>query len=218
LFSPPKFDLSNSGLEELQQPKFEVYGPKTSKSVSEDISNEIREYPDAPLVKELVSDDKLEKKTIFPTITKIEFADYNYNQRERLVSRNNYSRVNYNYSAKKTHPSAHRNMVPRVVLIKTGLKAVNTARPVTTAHPKTTVYSARPMSRFSKSAQSIVKRPYQTRIALTNKIFSKKVNTAKGKFYSAKQKAINTARPNSTVVNAVKANQVNAIKALACWV
>ncbi|GJW35250.1 putative reverse transcriptase domain-containing protein [Tanacetum coccineum] len=65
LFSPPKFDLSNSGLEEFQQPKFEGYGPKTSKSVSEDISNEVRESPDAPLVKELVSDDKLEKKIIF---------------------------------------------------------------------------------------------------------------------------------------------------------
>ncbi|GJV94786.1 ribonuclease H-like domain-containing protein [Tanacetum coccineum] len=43
LFSPPNFDLSNSGLEEFQQPKFEGYGPKTSKSVSEDIYNEVRE-------------------------------------------------------------------------------------------------------------------------------------------------------------------------------
>ncbi|GJV34300.1 hypothetical protein Tco_1394700 [Tanacetum coccineum] len=55
LFSPPKFDLSNSGLEEFQQPEFEGYGPKTSKSVSEEISNEVRESPDALLVKELVS-------------------------------------------------------------------------------------------------------------------------------------------------------------------
>ncbi|GKF30214.1 hypothetical protein Tco_0096556, partial [Tanacetum coccineum] len=55
LFSPLKFDLSNSSLEEFQQPEFEGYGPKTSNSVSEDISNEVRESPDAPLVKELVS-------------------------------------------------------------------------------------------------------------------------------------------------------------------
>nr|GEY95693.1 hypothetical protein [Tanacetum cinerariifolium] len=40
LFLPPKLDLSNSGLEEFQQPEFEGYGPKTSNSVSEDISNE----------------------------------------------------------------------------------------------------------------------------------------------------------------------------------
>ncbi|GJZ12609.1 putative ribonuclease H-like domain-containing protein [Tanacetum coccineum] len=199
----------------------------------EDISNEVRESPDAPLVEELVSDDKLEKKTVFPTVAKIEFvrpkqqekpvrkplvlsvevltmADCNYHQRGSVVSGNNYTRVNYNYSAKKAHLSAHRNMVPRAVLMKTGLRSLNTARPVNTAHPKTTVYSARPMSHFSKSAQSTVKRPYQIRTSLTNKNFSQKVNTAKGKFY--------TARPNSAVVNAVRANQVNAVKASACWV
>ncbi|GKE93228.1 hypothetical protein Tco_1574323, partial [Tanacetum coccineum] len=48
LFSPPNLDLSYSSLEE--------------------------ESPDALLVKELVSDDKLEKKTVFPTIVKIEFV------------------------------------------------------------------------------------------------------------------------------------------------
>ncbi|GJR44677.1 putative ribonuclease H-like domain-containing protein [Tanacetum coccineum] len=140
LFSPPKFDLSNSGLEEFQKLEFEGYGPNTSKSVSEDISNKVRESPDAPLVKELVLDDKLEKKT----------AHCNYHQREMVVSGNSYTRLNNNYSAKKTHPSAHRNMVPRAVLMKTGLRSLNTA------HPKTTVQSARPMSHFSKSAQSTV--------------------------------------------------------------
>ncbi|GJX96841.1 putative ribonuclease H-like domain-containing protein [Tanacetum coccineum] len=63
VISTPNLDLSCSGLEEFQQPEFECYGPKTSKSVSEDISNEVKEFPDAPLVEELVSDDKLEKKT-----------------------------------------------------------------------------------------------------------------------------------------------------------
>ncbi|GJV43468.1 putative ribonuclease H-like domain-containing protein [Tanacetum coccineum] len=60
-----KNDLSYSGLEEFQQPKFEGYGPKTSKSVSENISNKVKESPDALLVEELVLDDKLEKKTVF---------------------------------------------------------------------------------------------------------------------------------------------------------
>ncbi|GJT74973.1 putative ribonuclease H-like domain-containing protein [Tanacetum coccineum] len=53
LFSPLNLDLSNSGLEEFQQPEFEGNGPKTSKSVSEGISNEIRKSPDAPLVEKL---------------------------------------------------------------------------------------------------------------------------------------------------------------------
>ncbi|GJV39096.1 ribonuclease H-like domain-containing protein [Tanacetum coccineum] len=74
LFSPLKFDLSDSGLEEFQQPEFEGYVPKTSKSVSKDISNKVRESSDAPLIKELVSDDKLEKKIVFPTVAKIEFV------------------------------------------------------------------------------------------------------------------------------------------------
>ncbi|GJS01448.1 putative ribonuclease H-like domain-containing protein [Tanacetum coccineum] len=157
LFSPSTIDLSNSGLEEFQQPEFEGYVPKTSKSVSENISNEVRESPDSLLVEELVLHDK--------------------------------------------------NMAPRAVLMKTGLRPLNTARPVNTAHPKTIVYSARPMSHFSKSAQSTVKRPYQTRRALTNKKFNQKVNTTKEKLYTARPKGVNTARPNSAVVNAVRANK-----------
>ncbi|GKB69779.1 hypothetical protein Tco_0931191, partial [Tanacetum coccineum] len=109
-------------------------------------------------------------------------------------------------------------MVPRSVLMKTSLKSLNTVRPVNTAHSKTIVYSARPMSYFSKSAQSTVKSPYQIRTSLTNKFFSQKVNTAKGKSYTARPKAVDTVRPNSAVVNIVRANQVNDVKALACWV
>ncbi|GKB26121.1 hypothetical protein Tco_0865522 [Tanacetum coccineum] len=267
LFSPPTLDLSYSGLEEFQQPEFEGYGPKTSKSVSENTSNEVRESPNASLVEELVSNDKLEKKTVFPTVAKINFvrpqqqekpvgkpvkyaemyrsqtprgnqrnwnnqksqqlgsdfvmynkacfvcrsfdhmqANYNYYQRERMVSGNNYTRVNYNYSAKKAHPSAHRNIVPRAVLMKTGLRPLNTVRPVNTAHPKTIVYNARPMSCFSKSAQSTVMRPYQIKTALTNKNYSQKVNTTKGSFYTGRPKVVNTARTNSAVVNAVREN------------
>ncbi|GJU38571.1 ribonuclease H-like domain-containing protein [Tanacetum coccineum] len=74
LFSSLNLDLSYSGLEEFQQPEFKGYGPKTSKSASKDISNKVRESPAAPFVKELVSDDKLEKKTAFPTVAKIEFV------------------------------------------------------------------------------------------------------------------------------------------------
>ncbi|GJV02838.1 putative ribonuclease H-like domain-containing protein [Tanacetum coccineum] len=93
------------------KPEFEGYGPKINKSVSEDISNEVMKSPDAPLVEELVSNDKLEKKTVFPTVAKINFG-------------------------------------------KDGIWA----------------------------------------------------------------KAVNTAKPNTTVVNVVKENKVNAVKASACWV
>ncbi|GJT10036.1 hypothetical protein Tco_0857078 [Tanacetum coccineum] len=65
LFAPPTIDLSNSGLEEFQQPEFEGYGPKASKSVCKDTSNEVKKTPDAPLGEKLVSEK--EKQTVFPT-------------------------------------------------------------------------------------------------------------------------------------------------------
>ncbi|GJU95568.1 putative ribonuclease H-like domain-containing protein [Tanacetum coccineum] len=90
-------------------------------------------------------------------------------------------------------------MVPRAVLMKSGLVSintarqniskiavsVNTARQVNTAHIKTTVNAARSMD--------------------------KNINAAKPKA------VVNTAR-SKAVVNAVQGNNVNAIKASACWV
>nr|GEV96890.1 ribonuclease H-like domain-containing protein [Tanacetum cinerariifolium] len=85
LFSPPNINLSYYGLEEFKQPEFESYRPKSceiqSKNAREDIPNELKESPDAPLVKDRVSDNKycsaespvmVEKKTVVPTIAKVE--------------------------------------------------------------------------------------------------------------------------------------------------
>ncbi|GKE76495.1 hypothetical protein Tco_1542615, partial [Tanacetum coccineum] len=91
------------------------------------------ESPNAPLVEDLVSDDKLEKKTIFPTVAKIEFV-----------------------------------------------------RP--------------------KQQEKPVKYAEMYRLTAI---------TIKGKGW---QKAVNTVRPTSIVVNAMRENQVNAINASACWV
>ncbi|GJY01362.1 ribonuclease H-like domain-containing protein [Tanacetum coccineum] len=163
--------MSNSGLEEfqVQQPEFEGYGPKASKSVCKDTSNEIKKTLDAPLIKELVSDEKKEKHIVFPT--KIEFV-----KRQEKPVRKPVKLTTITIKGKGW------NMAPRAVLMKIGLRPLNTARPINTAHPKTTVYSARPMS----------------------------FNNAKGKVNTARPKAVNTARPNSAVVNAVRANQANA--------
>nr|GEW08440.1 hypothetical protein [Tanacetum cinerariifolium] len=83
LFSLPKIDLSYAGLEEFQHLEFESYGPKSckieSKNASETIPNKLKESTkvkgsfDVPLVKKLVLDDKLEKKTVVPTDAKKEF-------------------------------------------------------------------------------------------------------------------------------------------------
>ncbi|GJU49689.1 ribonuclease H-like domain-containing protein [Tanacetum coccineum] len=65
LFAPSTIDLSNSGLEEFQQPEFKGYGPKASKTVCKDTSNEVKKTPDALLGKKLVSEK--EKQNVFPT-------------------------------------------------------------------------------------------------------------------------------------------------------
>ncbi|GKC41584.1 hypothetical protein Tco_1059306 [Tanacetum coccineum] len=58
LFAPPTIDLSNSGLEEFQRPEFKGYGPKASKSVCVDTSNEVKKTSDTLFVEKLVSEKK----------------------------------------------------------------------------------------------------------------------------------------------------------------
>ncbi|GKA82339.1 retrovirus-related pol polyprotein from transposon TNT 1-94 [Tanacetum coccineum] len=100
-------------------------------------------------------------------------------------------------------------MVPRAVLMKYGLVSLNTTRQVNTAHPKIIVNSARPMTNLSKSAHSTVKWPIHKNTTFKNSNFNQRVNTVK-------DKNCNTARPIA-VVNAVKGNNVNVVKASTCW-
>ncbi|GJT61108.1 hypothetical protein Tco_1004641 [Tanacetum coccineum] len=115
-------------------------------------------------------------------------------------------------------------MVPRAVLMKSGLVSintarqniskiavsVNTARQVNTAHSKTTMNAARPMSYLSKTIHLTVKRPINNNTTFKNSNINQRVNTVRGK-------NVNIARPKA-VVNAVHGNNVNAVKASACWV
>ncbi|GKF74227.1 hypothetical protein Tco_0220559, partial [Tanacetum coccineum] len=106
------------------------------------------------------------------------------------------------------------NMVPRAVLMKSGLVSVNTARQVNAAHSKTTVNDARPITHFSKTSHSIVKRPINKNTSFKNSSFNQRVNSVKDKkFNTARPKeVVNAARPK-TLVNAVKENNVNVVKA-----
>ncbi|GJY97314.1 hypothetical protein Tco_0514224 [Tanacetum coccineum] len=115
-------------------------------------------------------------------------------------------------------------MVPRAVLMKSGLVSintarqniskiavsVNTARQVNTAHSKTIVNVGRPMSYLSKIAHSTVKKLIHKNIVFKNSNFNQRVNTVK-------DKNANAARPKA-VVNTVQGNNVNVVKASACWV
>ncbi|GJZ56798.1 retrovirus-related pol polyprotein from transposon TNT 1-94 [Tanacetum coccineum] len=121
----------------------------------------------------------------------------------------NFDHIQYNC------PNAYKHMVPRAVLMKTGLKTVknakplstvrfvNTVRPNNTAHPKPTVSCARPKTHFQNQAQ----RPFYKNTALTKRSNIQNINTGK--------QTVNTVRPN---VNTVRARGFNAVKPSACWV
>ncbi|GJZ93754.1 putative ribonuclease H-like domain-containing protein [Tanacetum coccineum] len=120
---------------------------------------------------------------------------------------------------KKTHPCLKEHGFQVAVLMNSGLVSVNTARQVNVAHSKTTVNAARLKLRFSKTAHLIVMRPIHKKTTFKNNNFIQRINTVKDKnINTAKPKVVvNAARPKA-VVNVVKGNNVNAVKALACWV
>ncbi|GJR20948.1 hypothetical protein Tco_0969475 [Tanacetum coccineum] len=70
-------------------------------------------------------------------------------------------------------------MVPRTVLMKSGLVSINTARQVNTAHSKTTVNAARPMSYLTKTTHSTVKRLIHKNTTFKNSNIDQRVNIVK---------------------------------------
>ncbi|GJW25695.1 putative ribonuclease H-like domain-containing protein [Tanacetum coccineum] len=91
-----------------------------------------------------------------------------------------------------THPSPERNMVPKAVLMRSGIVSLTTARPVNTAQPKTTVNSARPMTNVFNKAHLTVRRPINNKTTTKNSNFNQRVNTVSGK-------NVNTGRPKAVV-------------------
>ncbi|GKB90954.1 ribonuclease H-like domain-containing protein [Tanacetum coccineum] len=78
---------------------------------------------------------KVEKKTVIPTATKKEFV-----KPEKPVRRS------------VSCPNVHKHMAPRAVLMKTGLKTVNTARPVNTVR---SVNTGRPFSTARQNVNTV---------------------------------------------------------------
>ncbi|GJZ92211.1 ribonuclease H-like domain-containing protein [Tanacetum coccineum] len=136
---------------------------------------------------------------------------------------NNARRVNQQNSQRLSHPHSKRNFVPSVVLIKYGLKtlntvrqhssraaiSVNTARPINTASTKATMNCAKPASNVFTKAHLQVGRPFNKFTTSKNSNFTQKVNSVRGNVTIVRRKA---------VVSDSKGNEANAVKASACWV
>ncbi|GKE33168.1 hypothetical protein Tco_1452490 [Tanacetum coccineum] len=206
---PTPLDLSYSSLEEFKQSEvLDFSSTQGNKDWKEKIS--------VPLI-------LLGKKK--PKKARLECCPNQ--QRKRIVCGNNYNKKNNDYYSKTSHSSAHKHMAPKAVLMKTGLKSVNTARPVNTvrsvntgrpfstarsfntvrpsytAHPKSTIHCTRPRTYFQNQPQSTVHRPFYKTTTLTKRCFNQRFDTG---------------RPIRSTINTVWERGFNAVKASACWV
>nr|GEU77397.1 putative ribonuclease H-like domain-containing protein [Tanacetum cinerariifolium] len=206
LFAPPSIDLSNSDLEEFLQPEFKGYGPKDSKSVFINTSNEIKKVPDASIIKDWVSDsDEDESKEMkfgvgFQFIKKACFVCGNFSHLtkdcdfhdKRMVQKPVLKNVEngtgqmvvkpvWNNAMRTNHQNfsnSRRNFAPTAVLTKSGIVPISTAM------------------------QSFQEQHHQN---LNNNVNAAKANS------------INTAKGNK-VKSAVGKQGINAVNSSACWV
>ncbi|GJZ79414.1 hypothetical protein Tco_0644251 [Tanacetum coccineum] len=245
LFAPLTIDLSNSGLEEFKQPEFGGYRVKVNKSVSENSSNEIKKTSSAPIIEDWVSDCD-EDKTLEKVLESANVQKPNFNhlikdcdfhdkkmvqkpvlnnvkkgtgQREVIPVWNNAMRTNHqNFSNSRS------NFAPTVVLTKSGLVPISTARqsssreaaPISTARaiktaapkPFVNVVKSRPNA-FQKS-HSPSRRSFYQHTTLKNRNLNNRVNTVK-------VNSVNTAK-GKRVISAVGEQGINVVKSTACWV
>ncbi|GKC13247.1 putative ribonuclease H-like domain-containing protein [Tanacetum coccineum] len=197
-FMPPKPDLSFTGLDEFVN-KPVVENRKSDEEVSkiEFVKPKKQKKSARKIVKQI---EKHRQNTHSPRGNQ---RNWNNMMMVKPVW-NNAQKVNHQNFARKTHPYAKKNIIPRAVLMKSGLVSintarqnisktavsVNTARQVNTAHSKTTVNAGRPMSYLSKIAHSTVKRPIHKNTTFKNSNFNQRVNTVK-------DKNVNTVRPKA---------------------
>ncbi|GJR03759.1 ribonuclease H-like domain-containing protein [Tanacetum coccineum] len=117
---------------------------------------------------------------------------------------NNAKRVNHQNSQRISHPHPKGNFVPKTVLMKSGLKtlntarqnslkaavSVNTARPINTTFSRPIVNCAKPASNIFIRALSHVRSPFNKFTTNKNSNFNKKVNNVKGNVTTAGPKAV----------------------------
>ncbi|GJY70264.1 hypothetical protein Tco_0473967 [Tanacetum coccineum] len=134
---------------------------------------------------------------------------------------NNARKSNNQNSQRMTHPHPKGKFVPKAILMKSGIKSlntvgqnfskaavsVNTAIPINTAYPRPIVNSARKASNVLNKAYTHVRRPFNKSTTNKNSNLKEKVNNVKGD--------VTTVGPKAVVSNN-KGNEANDVKASAC--
>ncbi|GJS96239.1 ribonuclease H-like domain-containing protein [Tanacetum coccineum] len=97
LFAPPSVDLSNYGIEEFKEPKFEGYSVKVDKIISEISSKEIKKTRNAPIIKDWVFDcDEDETVTKVLKSVNVQQKPKQANEPRNVSQIPRYNRVNKN--------------------------------------------------------------------------------------------------------------------------
>ncbi|GJT79452.1 retrotransposon ORF1 [Tanacetum coccineum] len=143
LFAPPIFDLSHSGIEKFKEPEFEGCGVKVDKCVSETSPVVVEKKTVVPTIPKFIGNQRnwnnLKSQQLgneFVMNNKACFACGSFNHLikdcKRKVQKpiwNNARRVNHHNSHRMSYPHPKRNFVPKAVLMKTGMRPVNAAKP-----------------------------------------------------------------------------------------
>ncbi|GJT44079.1 putative reverse transcriptase domain-containing protein [Tanacetum coccineum] len=217
---PKKLDLSYSGLDEFKELKFKGYGFENSKQESNVVYDQklddSKENSNDSLVKEQVSKDtssfvesslNVDKETVFPVDKKVESVKLKNHEKpvKKLV----------------TYAEMYRSQIPRGNQSNwNGQKSIQLGSDFVMYNKACFICGS-----FNHVQAQI--NTIKGKGCIINKRFTHKVNTAKAQVVNtarpqavniARPKAVKTTRPNSVVVNTVRVNQANAIKASACWV
>ncbi|GJW74341.1 ribonuclease H-like domain-containing protein [Tanacetum coccineum] len=229
---------------EFQQPEFEGYGLRANKSVCENSSNETKKNSDAPLIEEWVSDNEdevespvvVEKKTVVPTIPKVDVV--RPKQQEKPVRKT----VKYAEMYRSQKPRGNQRNWNNQKSQQLGNDFVmhNKACYVCGSfdHLQYTCKQKRQLNgqreekpvwnnarRVNHQNSPRITHPNPKRHMVPRKILTRSgpisLNTARQSYLNVVccccSRQVNTARQKA-VVNAVRTNRVNAVKASACWV
>ncbi|GKE31910.1 hypothetical protein Tco_1451232, partial [Tanacetum coccineum] len=224
LFAPPTIDLSNSGLEEFQEPEFEGYGPKTNKSVSEVEPKKVRKNDDAPIIEDWVSDNKdevespvvVEKKTVVPTIPKVDVV--RLKQQEKPVRKTvRYTKM---YSSKDPRGNQSNWNNQKSQQLGSNFMMYNKACYVCESF-NYLQYTCKQKRQLNGQRE---KKPVWNNARRVNHQNSPRITYPNPKRHMVPRKiltrsgpiSLNTARQSQ--FNAVRTNWINAVKASTCWV
>nr|GEZ69368.1 hypothetical protein [Tanacetum cinerariifolium] len=182
--------MAFSDSEEFQHLDFKGYGPKDSKSICVNTSNEIKKALDALIIEDWVSVSDEDES-------------------EEMVLKSD----NVQHKPEQANQPRKSGIVPISTARQSSSRAtapVSAARPINTAASKPLVNVAKPRQNALHKSHTLSRRPFYQQTTLKNKILNNKVNTAK-------VNSVNTTKGNR-VTSAIGKQGINVVNSSAYWV